>query len=182
MVKRAWTRKPDPSGFISTPVVVSATSLPLAMTAPLALLVLPTVFGGLLLLGPAAPGAVHLSAVTAVLAVLLTLAGVVGAALLARRHGDPVAVLPHRARAALAEGLGVDFVQDRFVVRPVWALARVVAGADREVVDAYVRAGAAAARGAGRGLRRVSTGVATGYLTWLVLGAVAAAVAGVSLR
>ena len=156
--------------------------LPLTMTAPLVLLVLPTVFGGLLLLGPAAPGAVHLSAVTAMLAVLLTLAGVVGAALLARRHGDPVAVLPHRVRAALADGLGVDVVQDRFAVRPVWALARVVAGADREVVDAYVRAGAAAARGAGRGLRRVSTGVATGYLTWLVVGAVAAAVAGVSLR
>ena len=156
--------------------------LPVTMAAPVLFLVLPTVFGGLMLLGPVVPGAVHLSLATGVLAVLLSLAGVGGAVLLARRHGDPLAVLPQRGRTALADGLGVDAVQDRLVVRPVWALARVVTGADRDVVDAYVRAGAVAARGAGRGLRRVSTGVATGYLTWVVLGAVAAAVAGVSLR
>ena len=135
-----------------------------------------------MLLGPVVPGAVHLSLGTGILAVLLSLVGAGGAVLLARRHGDPLAVLPHRARTALADGFGIDAVQDRLVVRPVWALARVVTGADRDVVDAYVRAGAVAARGAGRGLRRVSTGVATGYLTWVVLGAVAAAVAGVSLR
>ncbi|HKG52528.1 MAG TPA: NADH-quinone oxidoreductase subunit L [Actinomycetales bacterium] len=156
--------------------------LPATMAVPLLLLVVPTVFGGLLLLGPVVPGQVHLSPVTAVLAVLLALAGATGATLLAQRHGDPVAVLPHRARAALADGFRLDVVQDRLVVRPVQAVARVVTGADRDVVDAYVRAGAVAARGAGRGLRRVSTGVATGYLTWVVVGAVAAAVAGVSLR
>jgi NADH-quinone oxidoreductase subunit L len=125
---------------------------------------------------------VHLSAVTGVLAVLLSLAGAAGAVVLARRHGDPVAVIPHGARALLADGFRIDAVHDRLVVRPVRVLARVVTGADRDVVDAYVRGGAALTRGAGRGLRRASTGVATGYLTWVVVGAVLAAVAGVTLR
>jgi NADH-quinone oxidoreductase subunit L len=114
--------------------------------------------------------------------VLLSLAGVAGAAVVARRRGDPLDVLPHRARAALADGLGIDAVHDRLVVRPVRALARVAVGADRDDVDPDVRAGAVVARGAGRGVRRASTGVATGYLAWVVLGALLAAVAGVSLR
>jgi NADH-quinone oxidoreductase subunit L len=156
--------------------------LPAAMAGVVVVLLVPTVLGGLLLLGPVVPGRVHLSALTGALAVLLSLAGVAGAAAVARRRGDPLDVLPHRARTALAAGLGVDAVQDRLVVRPVRALARVVTGADREVVDAYVRGGAVLARGAGRGLRRASTGVATGYLAWVVVGALIAAVAGVSLR
>jgi NADH-quinone oxidoreductase subunit L len=156
--------------------------LPAAMAVPVLVLLVPTVFGGLLLLGPVVPGAVHLSAVTGALAVLLLLTGAAGAVVLARRRGDPVDVLPHRARTALADGLGIDAVHDRLVVRPVRVLARITTAADRDVVDAYVRAGAVAARGAGRGLRRASTGVATGYLAWVVLGALVAAVAGVSLR
>jgi NADH-quinone oxidoreductase subunit L len=156
--------------------------LPLVMSASVLFLVVPSVAGGLLLIGPVVPGAVHLSAVTGVLAVLLSLAGAAGAVVLARRHGDPVAVIPHGARALLADGFRIDAVHDRLVVRPVRVLARVVTGADRDVVDAYVRGGAALTRGAGRGLRRASTGVATGYLTWVVVGAVLAAVAGVTLR
>src|SRR5699024_10891419 len=39
---------------------VAVTPVPVAMTAPLVVLAVPTVLGGLLLLGPAAPGHVHL--------------------------------------------------------------------------------------------------------------------------
>ena len=65
------------------------------MTAPLLLLDAPTDFGGLFLLGPVVPGAIHLSAVTGVLAVLLAFAGAAGVVVLARRKGDPVALLHH---------------------------------------------------------------------------------------
>ncbi len=154
-----------------------------AMTVPLLVLTVPALAGGLLLLGPVAPGEVHLSLTTGLLAAALAVAGVLVAVLLARRTGgDPVDVLPARLRSALAGGLGADAATDRVVVRPVRALAGAVAFGDREVVDAYPRAAATLTRWAGLALRRTQTGVATGYLTWLVAGAVVVAVAGVGLR
>ena len=128
------------------------------------------------------PGAVHLSAVTGGLAAGLSLIGVVATALLARARPDPVLALAPRLRGAMAAGFGVDAATRALVVRPVRALAALVAAGDRDVVDAYVRGVAASARGAGWALRRTQTGGTTGYLTWLAVGAVVVAVAGVGLR
>ncbi len=56
-----------------------------------------------------------------------------------------------------------------------------VAGGDRDVVDAWVRGTAVGAHWGGVVLRRAQAGLATGYLAWVVLGAVALGVAGVVL-
>ncbi len=156
--------------------------VPIAMLVPLVLLAVPASFGGLLLLGPVVPGAVHLSAVTGGVAAGLSLIGVVATALVARSRPDPVLALAPRLRGAMAAGFGVDAATRAAVVRPVRALARLVAAGDRDVVDAYVRGAAASARGAGWALRRTQTGGTTGYLTWVAVGAVVVAVAGVGLR
>ena len=68
---------------------VAITPVPVAMTAPLVVLAVPTLLGGLLLLGPAAPGRVHLGVGTAVLGAVLAVVGAGGALLLAARRGDP---------------------------------------------------------------------------------------------
>ena len=152
--------------------------VPPAMLAPLLLLAVPAAAGGLLLLGPVVPGEVHLSGVTAGLAAGLSVMGVAGAVLAARSARELHPLL----RRVFAAGFGVDAATRAIVVRPVTTLARLVAAGDRDVVDAYVRAAAASARGAGRALRRTQTGGVTGYLTWLAVGAVVVGVAGVGLR
>ena len=156
--------------------------VPVAMTAPLVLLSVPAAAGGLLLLGPVVPGAVHLSAVTGGLAAGLSLLGVAVSLVAARRQGDPVLALSPLLRRVFAAGFGFDTASHWVVVRPVSLLSRGVAAGDREVIDAYVRAAATSARWAGLALRRTQTGVTTGYLTWLAVGAVVVAVAGVGLR
>ena len=156
--------------------------VPVAMTAPLVLLSVPAAAGGLLLLGPVVPGAVHLSAVTGGLAAGLALLGVTVSLVAARRQGDPVLALSPLLRRVFAAGFGFDTASHWVVVRPVSLLSRGVAAGDREVIDAYVRAAATSARWAGLALRRTQTGVTTGYLTWLAVGAVVVAVAGVGLR
>lgn len=156
--------------------------VPRAMLVPLLVLAVPTTAGGLLLLGPVAPGRVHIAVTTAVLATLLVLAGVAGTVVVARRLGDPADLLPAAVRRSLAFGLGVDAAQTALVVRPVRALARVVTLGDRDVVDAYVRAAASASRWAGSAVRRTQTGIATTYLTWVIAGGVVALVVGVGLR
>ncbi len=168
---------------VSSPVAVEPIEpVPLAMSAPLVLLSVPAAVGGLLLVGPVVPGAVHLSAVTGGLAAGLALCGVAVAVLVARRHPDPLQALPPLPRRALAAGFGVDQASRAIVVRPVVALARLVAGGDRHVIDGYVRGAAASVRGAGWALVRTQTGRATAHLTWLAVGAVVLAVAGVGLR
>ena len=169
-------------GLLGPVAVEVVEPVPLAMLAPLLLLAVPASLGGLLLLGPVVPGAVHLSAVTGGLAAGLSLIGVVATALLARTRPDPVLALAPRLRGAMAAGFGVDAATRAVVVRPVRALAGLVAAGDRDVVDAYVRGAAASVRGAGWALRRTQTGGTTGYLTWLAVGAVVVAVAGVGLR
>ncbi len=89
--------------------------------------------------------------------------------------------MPRAVRAFLRDGYRLDAVQDRLVVRPVRALARVVAGGDRDVVDAYVRGTAAIARWGGAVLRRTQSGLATGYVTWVLAGAAVVAAVGVVL-
>ncbi len=172
-----------PEVGVSGPVAVEVVEpVPVAMLVPLVLLAVPASLGGLLLLGPVVPGAVHLSAVTGGLAAGLSLIGVVATALVARARPDPALALAPRLRGAMATGFGVDAATRAVVVRPVRALARLVAAGDRDVVDAYVRGAAASARGAGWALRRTQTGGTTGYLTWVAVGAVVVAVAGVGLR
>ena len=71
----------------------------------------------------------------------------------------------------------IDWVWDRFLVRPVRRLALVVRAGDRDVIDAYAGGAAATARGAGGLLRRTQTGSVQGYLMVVVVGAAAIAVA-----
>ncbi|MFN0283498.1 MAG: NADH-quinone oxidoreductase subunit L [Kineosporiaceae bacterium] len=158
-------------------------TLPPAMTWPLWLLAVPTVLLGLVLVRPPALlGEVHVGFWTAFTGTLLSLAGV-GWALTAPALGarDIADAVPRPVRVFLREGYRFDAVQDRLVVRPVRTLARVVAGGDRDVVDAYVRGTATASRWGGLVLRRTQSGLVTGYLTWVLAGAAVAAAVGVVL-
>jgi NADH-quinone oxidoreductase subunit L len=156
--------------------------LPGAMVWPLVVLAVPTVGLGLLMLAPSVVPGLEVAPVTAVTGGLLSLAGI-GWALSAPRLGthDVADALPDGLRSWLFAGYRLDDVQDALVVRPVRALARMVGGGDRDVVDAYVRATAVLARWGGLALRRADGGLMTGYLAWLVVGAVAAGFVGVML-
>jgi NADH-quinone oxidoreductase subunit L len=157
--------------------------LPVAMMLPLYALAVPTLALGLVLLKPPVLlTGIHVDLATAVTGAMLSLAGL-GWALSAPRLGvaDIAVAIPDGARALLRDGYRVDAAQQALIVRPVLGLARVVRAADRDVIDAYVRAVAHASRIGGQVLRRPQTGVALGYATWLVLGAVAVAFAGMML-
>jgi NADH-quinone oxidoreductase subunit L len=161
----------------------SAHHLPAAMTRPLYLLAVPTLAFGLVLINPPELfNGVHVDLVTGVTGAMLSLAGL-GWALSAPRLGAPdIAVaLPDGTRALLRDGFRLDAVQQVLIVRPVLGLARVVKGADWDVIDAYVRAVPPTIRAGGNLLRRAQTGLATAYAAWLVLGAVVIALAGVTL-
>jgi NADH-quinone oxidoreductase subunit L len=155
--------------------------LPAAMTWPLWVLAVPTALLGLVLVRPPALlSGVHVDALTAFTGSILSLAGV-GWALSARQLGarDVADALPPGVRALLRDGLRIDALQERLVVRPVSALARVAAVADRDVVDAYVRGVARTAGWAGAGLRKAGTGLVTDYLAWVVAGSVVVGLAAV---
>jgi NADH-quinone oxidoreductase subunit L len=157
--------------------------VPRPMTGVLWVLAVPTLLLGLVLIRPPALlGEVRIDVFTGFMGTLLSLAGI-GWALTAPRLGarDVSDALPAGLRAFLKSGYRLDDVQNALVVRPVQALARVVAGGDRDVVDAYVRGTASGARWAGIGLRRLQGGLATGYVAWLFLGAVLVGLAGVVL-
>jgi NADH-quinone oxidoreductase subunit L len=157
--------------------------LPPAMLAPLYVLAVPTVIIGLVMIRPPAVlDGLHIDLVTGVTGAMLSLAGL-GWALSAPRLGAPdiAVVLPDDARGLLRDGYRLDAVQQALVVRPVLALARVVRGGDRDVVDAYVRGIGHLATGCGALLRRAQTGLATAYTAWVMVGAVIVALAGVAL-
>jgi NADH-quinone oxidoreductase subunit L len=157
--------------------------VPRPMTGVLWVLAVPTLLFGLVLIRPPALlGEVRIDVFTGFMGTLLSLAGI-GWALTAPRLGarDVADALPAGLRAFLKSGYRLDDVQNTLVVRPVLALARVVAGGDRDVVDAYVRGTATGSRWAGIGLRRLQGGLATGYVAWLFLGAVLVGLAGVVL-
>jgi NADH-quinone oxidoreductase subunit L len=157
--------------------------LPPAMLAPLYVLAVPTVIIGLVMIRPPAVlDGLHIDLVTGVTGAMLSLAGL-GWALSAPRLGAPdiAVVLPDDARGLLRDGYRLDAVQQALVVRPVLALARVVRGGDRDVVDAYVRGIGHLATGSGALLRRAQTGLATAYTAWVMVGAVIVALAGVAL-
>jgi NADH-quinone oxidoreductase subunit L len=153
------------------------------MMAPLYLLAVPTLAFGLVLIHPPTLLAgVHVDLVTGVTGLMLSLAGL-GWALSAPRLGvaDIAVALPAGTRELLREGFRLDAVQQALIVRPVLALARAVRTADRDGIDACVRAIGYGSRIAGSTLRRAQTGLAIAYATWLVLGAVLIAVVGVVL-
>jgi NADH-quinone oxidoreductase subunit L len=157
--------------------------LPRPMTGVLWVLAVPTVLLGLVLIRPPAYlGEVEIAVFTGFMGSLLSLVGI-GWALTAPRLGarDVADALPDGVRAFLRSGYRLDDVQNVLVVRPVQALARVVAGGDRDVVDAYVRGTAIASRWGGIALRRSEGGLATRYVGWLVAGAVLVGLAGVVL-
>jgi NADH-quinone oxidoreductase subunit L len=109
---------------------------------------------------------------TTVVALALAAVGA-GAVLLAWRAApaeDPLHVPPAVA-AALRNGLYLDTVQDRLVVRPTLLLARTVAAGDARLVDGAVESTAPVSRTAGRLLARLATGNVQGYLTGLAAGA-----------
>ncbi|HET9655552.1 MAG TPA: NADH-quinone oxidoreductase subunit L [Kineosporiaceae bacterium] len=158
-------------------------AVPRAMTGVLWVLAIPTVLLGLVLVRPPELLAeVRIDPFTGFIGSLLALVGI-GWALTAPRVGarDVADAVPVRLRAFVRSGYRLDDVQDALVTRPVQALARVVAGGDRDVVDAYARATAKGTRAAGFVLRLAQSGLATGYVAWLVAGAVLVGLAGVVL-
>jgi NADH-quinone oxidoreductase subunit L len=174
---------PAPTGATAPLDAAGAHPLPPAMTWPLWLLAVPTVLLGVVLVRPPALlGEVQVGVWTAFTGTLLSLAGV-GWALTAPALGgrDIADAVPRPARAFLREGYRFDAVVDALVVRPVAAVAKAVAGGDRDVVDAYVRGTATVTRWGGLVLRRTESGLVTGYLTWVLAGAAVAAAVGVVL-
>jgi NADH-quinone oxidoreductase subunit L len=126
------------------------------------------------------PVSPHLTTTLLALALAAVGAGSVLAAWRAAPAADPLR-LPAGAVAALREGLYLDAVQDRLVVRPVVALARATATVDTRLVDGAVEGTGVGARRGGRRLARLVGGDVQGYLTGLAAGAVLLAVAVVAV-
>jgi len=114
----------------------------------------------------------HLGTTVVALVLAALGAGAVAAAWRRAPAADPVAALGARVLAALRDGLYVDALQDRLVVRPTVGLARAVAAADARLVDGAVESTGAGSQRAGRLLARLATGNVQGYLTGLAAGAV----------
>lgn len=128
--------------------------------------------------GPATGGSPTLVHVSATLvSTLLSVSSVAAVVWFWRAHGgrDPAELLG-RARPLLRRGFRLDDVVDVLVVRPVWALSRVVVVGDRDVVEFYVRGAGRLARWFGGALRLVQTGNVQTYLTLLLAGVVVLAV------
>lgn len=157
--------------------------LPLGLAVPLVALSVATVgFGLILIARPLVLKAVEVAPSTALTTTLLGLAGLLWT-LSAPRVGarDAVVMLPERVRLALLHAYYLDGVQQRFVVRPVRACARWVAGIDGSIIDAPVRLVVGATTWAGQLARRSETGLATGYVGWVVVGACVLGVTGIGV-
>jgi NADH-quinone oxidoreductase subunit L len=149
--------------------------------AAVTVLALLTVVGGLVVFTPLIDLDGRLGWEVTALSILL----IVGAALAVHsvaRGADPAVRVVGARMPMFDGGLGVDRLYVALVARPVLALAHLVVFLDREVVDAYVRGSAAAARLGGAGGQRAhrSERAASG-LAWVVAGVVAVALAGVAL-
>jgi len=145
-------------------------------------LALLTVVGGLIIFTPLVRVEPHLVWYLAVGSLLLILV----AALVVRRmasmqsSGDAARILGSRRMAMFDKGFGVDGMYVA-LVSPVVKLARVVVLADREVVDASVRATVVATRWAGVASERAHTRRPSSYLVWLLLGLLVVGLSGVTL-
>lgn len=187
---RAWAviAMGDPVTGIARPVTEDGETvhhhrLSRRMTGPLVVLAVPSVLMGLVLLRPPEVlEGVEISPVTAVVGTLLALAGLAWSVTAPRRgRADVADLLPDGVRGFLRAGYRLDDVQDALVVRPVKALASVVATGDREVVDGAVRGIVTVTRRGGLALRAAQTGLANGYLVWVFAGAALVGLAGVVL-
>jgi NADH-quinone oxidoreductase subunit L len=144
--------------------------VPVAVQGVLAVLVALTVVGGLVLL----TDAFRVGAASLAWVVITVLAIAVGVAV-ALRGGfdrDPADVLARRLVPHADRGLGVDALYVRLVAAPVLWLARLVAFLDTEVIDAWVRGTAVAARAAGWAGTRAQRGERPSSAVGLVLAAV----------
>ncbi|NEC12665.1 NADH-quinone oxidoreductase subunit L [Streptomyces sp. SID8014] len=92
---------------------------------------------------------------------------------------DPGRLLLGPLHPHAAAGFHLDAAARTLFVRPTQAAARLAAFLDREVVDTYVRAGAAVPRLLGTIVRKSQTGNVQTYLTVLFAGALVLAVAAV---
>jgi NADH-quinone oxidoreductase subunit L len=140
-----------------------------------------TLVGGLVVFTPLLDLGGHIGWLVALLSVLL----IVGAGLAVRSladGADPAVQIVGARMPLFDNGFGVDRLYVDFVARPVVALAHLVVFLDREVVDAYVRGAAVAARLGGSGGQRAHRAErASSGLAWVVAGVVAVALAGVAL-
>lgn len=166
---------------------------PVFMRWPLLVLAVPAALLGLLAFAPGTltawlgnlPPGVDLDFAAESLVHPLTAAISVGLALLAAGFvigewhrldkRDPAATLG-RLRPVFERAFGIDAFYDRWLVRPVYALARTVVAGDRDVVDFYVQGSGRAARGLAGLLRLIQTGNAQTYLTLLLAGVVLLAI------
>ncbi|MDQ3615582.1 MAG: NADH-quinone oxidoreductase subunit L [Actinomycetota bacterium] len=150
---------------------------PWSMRAPLYLLAIPTVLGGLAVLYPqsllgsgSGEPLVHIRMAVA-MTVLVAVTGVAVFWMWRRNEGrDPwrPVVVPHPP---------VDRMYDVGLVHPVRRLAVLVRAGERDVVDAYANGAGASVRALGWVLRLAQNGNVQGYLMVVVLGAAAVAVA-----
>ncbi|MEQ4208118.1 NADH-quinone oxidoreductase subunit L [Actinopolymorpha sp. B9G3] len=164
---------------------------PALMRWPLIVLAVPSALLGFLALaprtwarwlgggGPAeaeAPSLLHASTTMLSLALAGLAVAAVTAAWRSRGRRDPADLLGP-ARPLLQQGFRIDAVVARIVVRPVYALARVVVAGDRDVVDFYVQGSGRAARSVGGLLRLAQTGNVSTYLSLVVAGVLVLALA-----
>jgi NADH-quinone oxidoreductase subunit L len=145
-------------------------SVPASVPGLLWVLVVLTVFGGLVVL--TGSFAVHGVSLLWLLLTVLVVGVGVAVALRGGFDRDPAEVLARRFVPLADRGLGVDALYRRLVARPVLRLARVVAFVDTEVVDAYVRGAAVATRAAGWAGARLHRRERPSAGVGLVLGAV----------
>ena len=144
---------------------------PIAVRVALWTLTVLSVVGGLVLVVTDAFALGSASLLWILLTALLIAAGVV----FALRGGldrDPAEVMARRLVPHADRGLGADALYRRLVADPVVRLARVVAFVDTEVIDAYVRGTAVAAKLAGWGGARAHRGERPSSAVALVVGAV----------
>ncbi|MEO6998115.1 MAG: proton-conducting transporter membrane subunit [Terracoccus sp.] len=154
---------------------------PITLTASLSVFALAalTVFGTLLVVG--LDGAVHVGLVSAMVSLLFIAGGAYAAWSWSERGlRDAAERLPSRFRAGAVVGFGADTAYAR-VGDGVTALARLVVVLDRDVVDAYPRSTAVAARQLGRFGVRVHRAIPASALLGVVVGIVVIAVLGVTV-
>jgi NADH-quinone oxidoreductase subunit L len=173
----------DDEAHVSDDEAHATEPVPVAVVAVIGGLLGLTVLGGL----AARTGLLDLKEHVTTLMTLSTLAligvGAFVAYALAGGTSDPAQRVLGRRMARFDAGFGADAVYGALVARPVLRVARLVAFLDTEVIDAYVRGGAAATRLAGRlGVRAHSRERAATGLVWVVVGVAVLAVIGVAAR
>ena len=136
-------------------------------------LTLMTLLGSIVAALPVWRNDIHLNVQLLVVTLLLMVVAAVAVALAARgvRTRDAGARIPAALSIAAERGLGFDYAYRLLVATPVIALARAVTWFDREVLDAWVRAGGAGARLLGHAAHWSTPRRATPAMA-LVLGAV----------